>query len=233
MGVGQEGRADRRPAVDREPSPLTGELAAHGDRARPGRRAVRPSRRASRPARRRARPPAASRAAGRPAAASQRRTAISLCGWMCSTWTIRAGSGSIERGERVDRDVRARPGVEDAPGRRVGDEGVAHEPGAVAGVEQVPGLGPVAVDPELLAEQRAAGEDRDDPALADRALERPVRVERPDDRRRQAVGVAVADRVSASPAIFEAAYGEAGLRRVRPRRSPRAPWPGRRPCTCS
>src|SRR6476646_11720272 len=88
-----------------------------------------------------------------------------------------------ERGQPVDVDVGARARVQDPAGRRVAQQRVDDEPGAIRGIEQVPRLGAVAVDPERLAAEREPGEDRDDPALAHGALEGPVRVERPDDRR--------------------------------------------------
>ena len=106
------------------------------------------------------------------------------------------------------------------------------EPGAVLDVQQVARLGAVAVDAQLLAEQRAAGEDRDDAALADRALERAVRVERADDRRRQAVGVEVrqGQRLAGQlrGGVRRGGLGRVGLADPRRRASP-----GRRPCTCS
>src|SRR5262245_33402986 len=78
------------------------------------------------------------------------------------------------RRQLVDRDVLAGPRVEHEAGRGVAGERVADDAGAVRGEQEVARLGPVAVDPQGLAEYRAPGEDRDDPALAHRPLERPV-----------------------------------------------------------
>ncbi len=152
-------------------------------------------------------------------------------GGCASTCTMRVGSGSTTAASSLTDTSTPGPGVEDPPVAASETQRVAHEAGAVLGVQQVARLGPVAVDAQLLADQRAPREDGHDPALADRALERPVRVERPDDGRRQPVGVVV-ESVSASPASFEAAYGDAGL--VGWSSSiPSGRRPGRRPCTCS
>ena len=88
---------------------------------------------------------------------SQRRTAISLCGWMCGDVDDPRRVRLDERGQLVDVDVRARAGVQDPAGRRVGHQRVGDEPGAVLDVEEVARLGPIAVDAELLAEQASAG----------------------------------------------------------------------------
>ena len=98
------------------------------------------------------------------------------------------------RGQFVHRHVAAGPGVQHLAGGRVGQQRVAHEPCAVGGVQQVARLRAVAVDPEVLAQQGAAGEDRHDPALAHGALERTVGVERTDHGCRQAVRVPVRHR---------------------------------------
>ena len=117
----------------------------------------------------------------------------------------------LDRGrELVDRDVRAGARVQDPPRRGIGEERVDDEPRAVRGVQQIARLRPVAVDPELLAAKRQPREDRHDAALADGTLERSVRVERPDDGRRQAEAWKY-ESVSASPLSFDAAYGDAGF----------------------
>ena len=166
--------------------------------------------------------------------ASQRRTAISLCGWMCSTCTIRAAV-RLDRGRQVvDRDVDAGPRVQDAARSTASESSASHdEPGAVVDVQQVARLGPVAVD-------RADGSPS-----SERRVKIATTPPSPTERwngpyvlngRTTVVGRPYAwwyESVSASPADLRRRVRRGGLRRVSLADALRRASPGRRPCTCS
>ena len=78
--------------------------------------AARPSRPGPGPGHRPAKPRGASRGSPLPGADRSAGPRSRSAGWMWATCSIRPGSGSISRGQLVDRDVDPRPAVEDPAG---------------------------------------------------------------------------------------------------------------------
>ena len=209
-GVRQERGSDRGAAVDRQ--------AQRGSRSH--QRTVAPVASCDDiQSRTRPRPPGRSTSGRQPRVAaarrgSQRRTAISLCGWMWGTCTMRAGSGSMSAASSFTLTSWPGPALRIRPVAASARRGRGHEPRAVLHVQQRRlsawhrRRGRVAPDPA-----GCPGEDGHDPAFTDGALVRTVGVERPDDRRGQPVGVEVGHRERLARQLRRC-VGRGGLRCV-------------------